>query len=73
MSLGFGSYFDTDEMLCISIHFRLFIAGRRHYIRTVKMFNRKPSMLYNMIVRPLIHCWDDFEENVKITSPGPEI
>ena len=30
--------------------------SRRHYIRAVKMFNRKPSMLYTMIVKFLIHC-----------------
>ena len=47
--------------------------GRRHYIRVVKMFDRKPSMLYTMIVRSLILCWGNFEQNVKMTSPGPEI
>ena len=30
--------------------------GRRHYIRAVKMFDRKPSALYIMIVKSLIHC-----------------
>ena len=35
--------------------------SRRHYIRVVKMFDRKPSMLYTMIVKSLIHCWDNFE------------
>ena len=30
--------------------------GRRHYIRAVKMFDRKPSTLYTMIVKSLIHC-----------------
>ena len=39
--------------------------GRRHYIRAVKMFDRKPSMLYTMIVKSLIHCWDNFEQNAK--------
>ena len=29
--------------------------GRRHYIRAVKMFDGKPSMLYTMIVKSLIH------------------
>ena len=29
---------------------------RRHYIRTVNMFDRKPSMLYTVIVKSLIHC-----------------
>ena len=47
--------------------------GRRHYIRAVKMFDRNPSMLYTMIVRSLIHCWDSFEQNVKMTLPGQEI
>ena len=47
--------------------------GRRHYIRAVKMFDRKPSMLYTMIVKSLVHCWDNIEQNAKMTSPGPEI
>ena len=34
--------------------------GRRHYIRAVKMFDRKPSVVYTMTVRFLIHCWDNF-------------
>ena len=42
--------------------------GRRHYIRAVKMFNRKPSMLDTMIVWSLIHCWDNFEQNSKMLS-----
>ena len=29
--------------------------GRRHYIRPVRMFDRKPSMLYTIIVKSLIH------------------
>ena len=40
--------------------------GRRHYIRAVKMFDRKPSMLYTMIVKSLIHCWDNFEQNARM-------
>ena len=36
--------------------------GRRHYIRTVKMFDRKSSMLYTMIVKSLIHCWDNLSQ-----------
>ena len=36
--------------------------GRRHYMKAVKTFNRKPSMLYTMIVKSLIH------ENVKILT-----
>ena len=35
--------------------------GRRCVIRVVKMFDRKPSMLYTMILKSLIHCWDNFE------------
>ena len=42
--------------------------GRRHYIRAVKMFDRKPSMLYTMIVKSLIHCWKHFEQNSKILA-----
>ena len=30
--------------------------SRRHYIRAVKIFDRKPSTLYTMIVKSLIHC-----------------
>ena len=41
---------------------------RRHYIRAVKMFDRKPSMLYTMIVKSLIHCWDNFEQNAKMLA-----
>ena len=46
--------------------------GRRHYIRAVKMFDTKPSMLYTMIVKSLVHCWDNFEQNAKMTPPKPE-
>ena len=42
--------------------------GRRHYIRAVKMFDRKPSMLCTMIVKSLIHCWDNFEQSVKMLA-----
>ena len=42
--------------------------GRRHYIRAVKMFDRKPSMLYTMIIKSLIHCWDNFEQNAKMLA-----
>ena len=45
--------------------------GRRHYIRAVKMFDRKPSTLYTMIVKSLIHCWDNFEQNAKNDLAGP--
>ena len=40
--------------------------GRRHYIRAVKIFDRKPSMLNTMIVKSLIHCWDNFEQNARM-------
>ena len=42
--------------------------GRRHYISVVKMFDRKLSMLYTMIVKYLIHCWDNFERNARILA-----
>ena len=42
--------------------------GRRHYIRAVKMFDRKPSMFYTMIVKYLIHCWDNLEQNVRMLA-----
>ena len=39
---------------------------KRHYIRAAKMFDRKPSMLYSIIVNFLVHCWDNFEQNARI-------
>ena len=42
--------------------------GRRHYIRAVKPFDRKPSMLYTMIVGSLIHCCDNFEQNARMLA-----
>ena len=42
--------------------------GRKHCIRAVKMFDRKPSLLYIMIVTSLIHCWDNFEQNAKMLA-----
>ena len=42
--------------------------GRRHYIRAVKMFDRKPSMLYTMIVKSLVHCWGNFEQNARMVA-----
>ena len=42
--------------------------GRRHYINAVKMLDKKPSMLYTMIAKSLIHCWDNFEQNAKILN-----
>ena len=42
--------------------------GRRHYIRAVKMFDRKRSTLYTTIVNSLLHCWDDFEKNAKMLA-----
>ena len=43
--------------------------ARRHYIRAAKMFDRKPSILYTMTVQSLTHCWDNFEQNIKILNP----
>ena len=40
--------------------------GRRHYIRPVRMFDRKPSMLYTIIVKSLIHWWDNVEQNARM-------
>ena len=37
------------------------------------MFDRKPSMLYTMIVKSLVYYWDNFEQNAKMTWPGREI
>ena len=42
--------------------------SRRHCIRAVKTFHRKLSMLYTMIVKSLIHCWDNFEQNAKMLA-----
>ena len=42
--------------------------GRSHYMRAVKMFDRKPSMLYTMIMKSLIHCWNNFEQNAKMLA-----
>ena len=42
--------------------------GRRHYIRAVKMFDRKPSLLYTMIVTSLIYCWDNIEQNTRMLA-----
>ena len=42
--------------------------GRRHYISVVKMFDRKPSMLYTMIIKSLIHYWDNFEHNARMPA-----
>ena len=42
--------------------------GRRNYIRTVKLFERKASMLYIVTVKSLIHFWDNFEQNAKMLN-----
>ena len=57
---------DDDEFTAIlsSFHRR----GRRHYIKAVKMFDRSLSMLYTMIVRSLLHCWDNFEQNARMLA-----
>ena len=41
---------------------------KRHYIRAVKMFDREPLMLYTMIVKSLIYCWDNFEQNGRMLA-----
>ena len=42
--------------------------GRKHYIRAVTIFDRKPSMLYIMFLKSLIHCWDKFEQNARMLA-----
>ena len=42
--------------------------GRRHCIKVVNMFDRKPSMLYTMIVWSLVHCWDNFEQKARMLA-----
>ena len=42
--------------------------GRRHYVRAVKRYNENPSTLYTMVVKSLIRCWDNFEQNAKMLS-----
>ena len=42
--------------------------SRKHYIRAVKIFDRKQLMLNTMIIRSLIHYWDHFEQNAKMLS-----
>ena len=42
--------------------------GRRHYIRALKMFDRKSSMLYTMIVKSLVHYCDNFEQNARMLA-----
>ena len=32
------------------------------------MFDRKPSMLYTMTIRSLVHCWDNFEQNARMLA-----
>ena len=41
--------------------------GRRHYIGVVRMFHIKPSVLYTMTVKSLVHCWDNLEQNARMT------
>ena len=31
-------------------------SGKKHYIRIVKTFERKPSMFYTTMLKSLIHC-----------------
>ena len=42
--------------------------GWRHYIQAVKRYDENPSILYTMIVKSLIHCRDNFEQNAKMLS-----
>ena len=42
--------------------------ARRHYIRPVKMLDKKSSMLYTMLVKSFIYCWDNFEKNAKMLA-----
>ena len=42
--------------------------GRWHYIQVIKRYHENPSMLYIMIVRSLIYCWDNFEQNAKMLN-----
>ena len=42
--------------------------GGRYYIRAVKGYNENPSRLYTMIVKSLIHSWDNFEQNAKMLA-----
>ena len=39
---------------------------RRHYIQEVKGYHENLSMLYNLIVKSLVHYWDNFEQNAKM-------
>ena len=63
-------------LVLIQMKFCLFVVilssfhrrGRRHYIKAVKMFDRKHSMFYMMILKSLIHCWDNFEQNAKMMA-----
>ena len=36
--------------------------------KAIRMLDRKPSNLYTMIVKPLINCWDNFEQNAKMLN-----
>ena len=41
--------------------------GRGHYIRAIKMIDGKASILYIMIVKYLVNCWDNFEPEARMT------
>ena len=41
---------------------------KRHHIRAVKMFDRKPSIFYIMIAKSFVHCWDNFEQNARMLA-----
>ena len=42
--------------------------GRRHYTSVVKMLDRKPSMLYTMVVQSLVH-WDNMSKMQGCSNP----
>ena len=65
----FGPCFDADEMLSISSHFRLFSwTWQKALHNGSKDVDRKPSMLYTMIVKSLVDCWDNFEQNTRMLA-----
>ena len=67
--LDFSPCSDTDEMLSISSHFKLFpLTWQKTRHKGSKVFDRKPLMLYTMTIKSLIHCWDNFEQNAKMLA-----
>ena len=65
----YGSCLRQIKYCLFPVIFTFFhIRGRRHYIRAVKMFDGKRSVLYTMVVKSLIHRWNKFEQNTKMLS-----